>query len=79
MPRSRWPRSWDCAITPGGAAGGGSSQQEAVRCAVQPARLLGSNLTYRFGTHDASNTLYPFGYGLSYHLRGISMATEILD
>ena len=33
------------------------------RCAIQPAKLLGTDLTYRYGGSD--NTLFPFGYGLS--------------
>ena len=42
------------------------SQKDGMRgrCEVMPARLLGTNLTYRYGSSD--NTLFPFGYGLSY-------------
>ena len=37
--------------------------KQAVKCPVLPARLLGTNVTYRFGTHDVTNTLFSFGYG----------------
>lgn len=54
-----WPVVWKCSIS----ADKGHPGTDDVSCPVQPARLLGSNLTYRFGTHDASNTLFSFGYG----------------
>ena len=56
-----WPEHWSCnASYP--------SPKHRPRwwpatCEVVPSRLLGSNVTYRYG---ATNVLYPFGYGLSY-------------
>ena len=50
-----WPREWEC--------------DDRGQCTVLPARLLGSNVTYRYGANTltpGSNVLFPFGFGLSY-------------
>ena len=54
-----WPKRWSCDVVgpdPRGHIKG--------RCEVLPSRLLGTNLTYRYGS--AHNSLFSFGYGLSY-------------
>ena len=53
-----WPKAWNCSITPDPNHPGKTSG----RCEIQPSRLIGSGLTYRFGAEP----LFPFGYGLSY-------------
>jgi hypothetical protein len=55
----QWPARWSCNASyplrhP---------RWEPAACEVVPSRLLGSNVTYRYG---ASRVLYPFGFGLSY-------------
>ena len=54
-----WPRHWSCDVV-------GPDPQGHLkgRCEILPSRLLGTNLTYRYGSAD--NSLFSFGYGLSY-------------
>ena len=51
-----WHKHWNCSIHPDPNNVGRTTG----RCEIMPAKLLGTNLTYRYGASD--NTLYPFGY-----------------
>merc|ERR1712039_1162450 len=55
-----WHKNWSCDIQPDPNNPGRTTG----RCEILPGKLLGTNLTYRYGSN--SNTLFPFGYGLSY-------------
>ena len=60
-PATTWPEHWSCSMSY-------PSPKHRPRwwpaeCETLPGRLLGSNVTYRYG---ARNVLCPFGYGLSY-------------
>ena len=52
-----WHKHWNCSRRPDPDQPGRVSG----RCEILPARLLGTDLTYRYGSSD--NTLFPFGYG----------------
>lgn len=51
-----WHKRWNCSIEPDPSHAGRTTG----RCEILPAKLLGTNLTYRYGGSD--NTLFPFGY-----------------
>jgi hypothetical protein len=51
-----WHKNWNCSIEPDPKNPGRTTG----RCAIMPAKLLGTDLTYRYGGSD--NTLWPFGY-----------------
>ena len=55
----QWPARWSCNAS----YSLRHPRWEPAACEVVPSRLLGSNVTYRYG---ASRVLYPFGFGLSY-------------
>ena len=62
-----WPKHWCCDMEPAGPNG-----RTRGRCEILPAKLLGSNLTYRYGSSD--NVLFPFGYGLGSRTWGLQNA-----
>lgn len=51
-----WHKHWNCSIEPDPSHAGKTTG----RCEILPAKLLGTDLTYRYGGSD--NTLFPFGY-----------------